>query len=171
MEIWKTIKGYENRYEVSNYGNVRTLLRKLNYKNNLKPRLNLGRRYAGLLDSKQHFRLITISRLVALTFIPNLLNKPQVNHIDGNKLNDCVNNLEWVTASENIIHAYKSGLMKAPRGEKSGKNKLTELSVKRIKNLYSLGNITQLDLAKIYNVSSVTIHSIVNNRTWEGVGN
>lgn len=61
-----------------------------------------------------------IHRLVAEAFIPNVENKLQVNHIDGNKLNNNVKNLEWCTDSENMIHAYKTGLMKPVIGKQNG---------------------------------------------------
>lgn len=63
-------------------------------------------------------KFVKIHRLVAETFILNPLGKPCVNHIDGNKLNNNVNNLEWVTISENTMHAYKNGLLKILRDDK-----------------------------------------------------
>lgn len=98
-EIWKTIKGFEN-YKVSNTGKVFSLA-----KNRvMKPwTINSGYYVIALVDRGVSNRIL-VHRLVALNFIPNPLNKPQVNHIDGNKLNNNVDNLEWTTASENINH-------------------------------------------------------------------
>lgn len=103
IEVWKDIKGYERLYSVSNYGHVRKTFK--NGKNIiLKPRINY-KGYERVSLSKHYFRKeFCVHRLVAECFIENKHNKPQVNHIDGNKLNNIVNNLEWVTAKENCIH-------------------------------------------------------------------
>lgn len=104
-EIWKDISGYPN-YKVSNLGRVRKDMP--NYKIILKP---WSSEYNIVDLHKDGSSLsVTVHRLVAQAFIPNLENKPQVNHIDGNKLNNKVENLEWVTASENMVHAYRTGL-------------------------------------------------------------
>ena len=98
-EIWKTIKGFEN-YKVSNTGKVYSLA-----KNEvMKPWIiNSGYQVISLFDRGVRKHML-VHRLVALNFIDNPLNKPQVNHIDGDKLNNNVDNLEWTTASENINH-------------------------------------------------------------------
>ncbi len=113
MEIWKEINGYENLYEISNTGKVKSL------------RYNkiLSGGYSGfgyllvhlVKDSKKKQKYI--HKLVAEAFIPNEDNKPQVNHIDGNKTNNNVDNLEWVSFSENNKHAYKTGLKKSSKGK------------------------------------------------------
>ena len=113
-ELWRTIPEYEGKYEVSNYGNVRSLnYRGTNQVKNLQPSLG-GRGYlmVGLCkDGKM--RTEKIHRLVARLFVPNPDNKPQVNHIDGVKTNNQASNLEWVTSGENQAHAYRKGLKKA----------------------------------------------------------
>lgn len=98
-EIWKTIKGFEN-YKVSNTGKVYSLA-----KNKvMKPWIvNSGYYVLTLVDSGVS-KNMSVHRLVAKAFIPNPLNKEQVNHIDGNKLNNNVDNLEWTTPSENVNH-------------------------------------------------------------------
>lgn len=98
-EIWKTIKGFEN-YKVSNTGKVYSLA-----KNKvMKPWIvNSGYYVLTLVDSRVS-KHMSVHRLVAKAFIPNPLNKEQVNHIDGNKLNNNVDNLEWTTPSENVNH-------------------------------------------------------------------
>lgn len=115
MEEWKDIKGYEGLYQVSNLGRVRGLDRIVNGKGN-KPHFKKGRILAQRVRSKKYQylsvnlskddKLITyaLHRLVAIAFIPNPENKPQVNHIDENRLNNCVDNLEWVTNYENMHH-------------------------------------------------------------------
>ena len=120
-EIWKWIDGYENMYQVSNLGRVRSVDRYVYCEvspNKLQhiygKVLKQGTNHKGCpivylsKDGKQ--KTITVHRLVALTFIENPLNLPQVNHIDGNKTNNNVSNLEWCDNSYNQIHAHKTGL-------------------------------------------------------------
>lgn len=107
MEIWKTIIEYPN-YEVSNQGNVRNrvtgrVLKQCKVGGYLK---------VGLREGKLKQKQITVHRLVACAFLPNPDSKPCVNHIDGNKHNNQVDNLEWVSYSENSQHAYRTGLLK-----------------------------------------------------------
>ena len=81
-------------------------------------------------------KCVKIHKLVAKAFIPNPENKPQVNHIDGNKLNNNVENLEWCTNQENVIHAYKTGLAKARKGADNPNSKLTKEDAKWIREHY-----------------------------------
>lgn len=113
---------FSDRYLINEYGEIYSIrsnklisqrLDKYGYM-----RCNLYR------DNKQV--TITIHRLVALAFIENPLNLPEVNHIDGNKKNNHVNNLEWVTSRENQLHAFKIGLQKGNKGESNGTSKYKE---------------------------------------------
>lgn len=100
--IWREIEGFKD-YMISNTGDVYS---KISNKI-LKPRKHTGGYLRCGLRGKDKF----IHRLVAQAFIPNPQNKPQVNHIDGDKTNNCVDNLEWSTSSENIGHAHRTGLI------------------------------------------------------------
>ena len=104
-EIWKDIKDYEGFYQVSNLGNVRSVPRNgtVKYYKILKPN-NVKGYYQVTLQKKGKKKIYKVHRLVAKTFIKNTYNKREVNHIDGNKLNNAVTNLEWVTAKENSNH-------------------------------------------------------------------
>lgn len=114
-EEWKHIKDYEGLYEVSNLGNVRSLARNTTSGKLLKPELQSG--YLKVMLSKNNNKKwYSIHRLVAITFIENKENKEQVNHIDGNKINNNANNLEWVTCQENIIHSIENKLKVTKKG-------------------------------------------------------
>ena len=106
-----------------------------------------------------------ISRLVAQHFIDNPENKPQVNHIDGNKKNNRVENLEWCTSLENVKHAFEIGLMPDRKGENAGMSKLKDEQVKEI----YLSDKRQRILAKKFKVNQSTIHYIKSNKTWKHI--
>ena len=115
-EIWKPIRGYEGLYEVSNLGNVRGLVR--DWDNRTKAIRNMRQHvsktgYLSLRLCKDgKTKLCKVHRLVAEAFLENPSSFPFVNHLDGNKLNNNVSNLEWCSASRNIQHAYDTGLKK-----------------------------------------------------------
>ena len=116
MEIWKDIKGYEGIYQVSSYGQIRSLDRFSRYKGrDDKNRIEKGKAKHPTQTNKGYLKITLfkngkgetreIQRIVAETFIDNPFCKDQVNHIDGNKTNNHVENLEWVTPRENTLHS------------------------------------------------------------------
>ena len=116
-EEWKDIPNYEGLYQISNYGIVKSLSK--HKRNNsisqemlLKNHINDSGYCVVELHKNKSRKVFRVHRLVAELFITNEQQKPCVNHIDGNKLNNCVDNLEWVTYKENMIHAVKNGLNK-----------------------------------------------------------
>jgi len=173
MELWKDIKGFEGLYQISNTGKVKSLPKKCGttYKGETIRKLSQTK------DGYLKVRLIgngkdittRIHRLVAIAFIPNPLNKDTVNHIDGNKHNNNVENLEWSTRTEQLNHAYSLGLKKIDKGENNIQAKLTNAQVKEIKTLYKKGSrkFGSVKLALKYNVSHRTILNIVNNKTYQ----
>ena len=120
-EFWIPIPGYETLYQVSNHGNVS------NFRKILKPYV-MPKGYRALKLVKNGLKKgFLVHRLVAEAFHPNPLNKPEVNHIDGDKGNNHYLNLEWVTKSENMIHAVKHELH-IPKGYAAGFKKNTASS-------------------------------------------
>lgn len=112
-EVWKPIVGYEGFYEVSNLGRVKSLRSKTGKEKILKPVFNYaGYNCVNLYDSNRKMKTLRIHRLVATAFLPNPNNYPQVNHRDGNKNNNSVQNIEWCTALQNVRHSYETGLNK-----------------------------------------------------------
>ena len=107
MDKWKPLDGCNNNYEVSKDGQVRLAA---NHQVKVQHVDKWGYLYLSLRENKKD-KYRFIHRLVALCFIPNPENKPEVNHIDGNKLNNHVSNLEWATSQENENHALDSGLI------------------------------------------------------------
>jgi hypothetical protein len=115
MEIWKNIKGYENKYQISNFGNVKSLdyinnLGKLKKGKKLKYRITEKGYNSAMLYNNGVQKCYRVHRLVAEAFIDNKNNKPFINHKDGNKLNNNIYNLEWCTHKENVQHAFLNNL-------------------------------------------------------------
>lgn len=118
MEFWKDIEDYQGSYQVSNSGRVKSLDRYI--KSGKGKRLKKGQILKGCVTNRGYvnqrlwkdnkLKNVLEHRLVAQAFIPNPDNLPEVNHIDGNKTNNHVDNLEWVTSSKNQKHAFKTGL-------------------------------------------------------------
>lgn len=141
MELWKDIKDYEGIYQISNFGNVKSIKRE----EKILAKIVSGKNRSGYIKVSMYkngdFEQKSVHRLVALHFIDNPDNKPQVNHIDGNKQNPHFSNLEWCTASENSRHAYDTKLSKPTNtsfGEKSNRHK-------RVKQTTSKGEIKVWD--------------------------
>lgn len=119
MEIWRDVKGYEGKYQVSNLGNVRSVDRTIfnacgvmvtRRGTMLKPIQNRGGYMKVTMHKEGKVNTELIHRLVAEAFVQNHNNLPQVNHKDGNKRNNDVSNLEWCTALSNMHHAKQQGL-------------------------------------------------------------
>lgn len=166
QEIWKDIEGYEGLYQVSNSGKIRSIryshinkitIMAFHYNKKGYTRVHLTK---NKID-----KYVSVHRLVANAFIPNPNNYPQVNHIDGNKLNNCVDNLEWCTNKYNFQHALKLGLFDNRLHKKGFHTKNA-----RAVNQYDLeGNFIKhwdyiLDASKELNISHSSIYRCCNKK-------
>ncbi len=115
-EIWKEICGYEGYYKISNLGNVASIDRITSNKKKRKGQALIPQLVAGYLTAhlckSNRGKICKIHRLVAVMFIPNPENKPQVNHINCIKTDNRLENLEWATAKENVVHSVQNNLRK-----------------------------------------------------------
>lgn len=133
----------------------------------LKPSLNIRDGYlivSLMKDGKKYTK--NVHRLVALTLISNSENLEQVNHINGIKTDNSIQNLEWCSPSHNTKHSFDMGLQKPKIGEEVGNSKLIEEQVIEIRELYRTGNYTQKQLGEMFGVSRSLICFIVRNRNW-----
>ena len=176
-ETWKPIKGYEDYYEVSSLGRFRSLPKivggrwgKCQYKGKVVKTVENPSHGYGQVSLVGNGKKTThrAHRLIAEAFIDNPDNKPYVNHIDCNKMNNCVDNLEWVTAKENTAHLHKLGRSNPRRGEDCPQSKLDTGDVYGIRYAIECG-ARNFEIAKMYSVSQSTIGDIVSGRTWNHV--
>lgn len=173
MEM-KSIKGYENLYAVDSEGNVYSLVtNNSRRKGRLKPSEN-GCGYLRVqLYKNKKAKKFYIHRLVAEHFLENPMNYKVVNHKDGNKYNNSVENLEWCTQKQNIEHSWRLGLQKGI-GENHGMAKLKLEEVKEIRNSFKTNQSSIIEfsriMAKKYNVATSTIAGIIYGLSWKGVG-
>lgn len=171
---WKSVKDYEGVYEVNKKGIVRRLDRTITNKNgiaillkgclNISQSLSLGYPRVSLLGRSEK-----VHRIVATAFLDNSNNFNQVNHIDGNKLNNNVENLEWCTGKQNVAHAYENGLRSPTKGIIHGMSKLSEKEVLNIRQLALEGRLKNYEIADMFNINTSTITKIVKRRTWNHI--
>lgn len=174
-EIWKDIDGFEGSYQVSNFGGIKSLSRKVNSKNNF-PRIIKERTLTPVKKQNKYLSISLgnhnqkdIHRLVAQAFIPNPDNKKTVNHKNGIKNDNRVENLEWATYTENIRHAFKSSLNVPLKGEERYNSKLTEDDVFQILQLNLMYGLKQTVVAKEYGVSIGMINVIIKRKAWKHI--
>ena len=161
MERWKAIKGFSDKYSVSDQGRIRSQHTHQGATANriLKGgRAGSGYRRVILHDGAGSHKSQYIHQLVARAFVKNPHNKPFVNHKDGDKTNNCVANLEWVTHSENHVHSRK--VLKKTVGEANGQAKLTDVQVTAIKEASQTG-LSQREIAEQFSISQSHVSRIV----------
>lgn len=170
MVIWKDVEGFEGLYKVSNEGVLISTPRQ-GTKGGIVKWHKTKYGYAQYhLHRDCGLRKEYVHRLLAKHFIPNPENKPYINHIDGNPLNNSLDNLEWVTQKENVHHAIETGLF-ITKGEKSYNAKLKDTEVLEIRDLYKHKIYNQRELGEIYGVHQTNVSCIILNKTREVLGN
>jgi len=159
VEVWKSVVGYEGLYEVSDQGRVK------GPKGFVKPKIGRNCYARTELWRKGDRHRPSIHRLVAQTFIPNPDGKPQVNHLDGDKLNNTVANLEWCTAQENALHAVA---LHGRHGERATAAKLSERKATAILVMLEKGAPGKW-LADLFGVTNAQISHLRLNRQWRAL--
>lgn len=166
METWKDIFGYEGLYQISNRGRLKSLVGGWRKSEKiLKSCHNTdGYLIIGLYKDKKR-KTKRVARLIAEAFISNPNNKPQINHKNGIKTDDRIDNLEWVTSSENHQHAFRVGI-KSQKGEKHNRTHLTEKDILVIHGLYLSKTFNQMILSRIYRINQQGISKILLGSNW-----
>jgi hypothetical protein len=165
----KDIIGYEGRYKIREDGQIFSFpTGRRRWAKIIKPdKINTGYLRANLFNANGRKRIF-VHRLVASTFIPNPNKKPNVNHKDGNPLNNHVSNLEWCTQSENHLWSIKQGwcvptekMSECGRAQGLKNRKISIETINKIRGEYSSGNFLQNKLAKKYGISTSSMNRIV----------
>lgn len=164
-EKWAPVPGYEGLYDVSTLGRVRSYRWSVNKPRLMKPAL-LNRGYLIVrLSGKGKPWQILCHRLVAMTFIGDIGAGMEVNHMNGVKTDNRITNLEIVTRSENLKHAFRVIKTASHVGERNPAAKLNEGDVKEIRRLSGSG-LSNRAIARMFGVSNVSVGNIMNGKTW-----
>lgn len=160
------ITGYEGLYAINRQGEIWSY-----YANKILSQKHTYRGYycVGLRKKGIARKFCLVHRLVANTFIPNPENKPDVNHIDCNKLNNYVENLEWCTASENMQHAKANRLVNTPEQQNKIRESCGYLTIEQaneIRRLYETKKYTQKSVGALFGVSDSVVYWILKNKTY-----
>lgn len=173
MEIWKDIKGFEGSFQISNKGRIRSLDRWIDGRSRyfihgrvLKTAINMNGYEICNIKIRNKGHNVYIHREVAKAFGKKENGKNYVNHIDGNKLNNTIENLEWCTASENNQHAYDIGLKLGPIGTKQWNSKLTEKEVIEIYRIAKSGKYSDPQVASMFGVKRLQVLKIRRGLRW-----
>lgn len=175
-EIWVDIEKYNGKYKISNLGNVWCDTRKWvcgSYKSHREIPAGIMKTWNSVYGYKfvdlhinNKIKKIAVHRLVAMHFLDNTNNLPMVNHIDGNKTNNSVDNLEWCSGDYNMKHAVETGLIVS--GEKNKKRLLSNAEADEVRKIYNIIK-DQRTIAKVYGVSQQTISRAVNKTDSYGI--
>lgn len=177
-EIWVDVSGYEGLYKVSNTGKVKSLQREvqiISKNNNIFNKSYPSKVLKSYITSKGYelvklckdgiVKSYSVHRLIALNFLSNDKNLPEINHIDGNKLNNNLYNLEWVSPSDNQKHAFVIGLQKPNKGQNNGQSRSTDTEILFLHYWRSLG-CTIKELSTLFGYSKNHTSDLLNFRKW-----
>lgn len=177
-EIWADIEGYDGIYKVSTLGRVLSCERIVRNGSSFRkvvekiksPTISRGGYLSVTLFNagRRGAKTFYVHRLVAETFLPKEVGRGYVNHKNGVKTDASLENLEWVSFSENMVHAYENGLVVSSKGESAGKSVLKEIDVHEIRKMYKSG-IPQPEIAKKFGVHQSNISLIVTGKTWRHI--
>lgn len=176
IEEWKPVINFEDRYEVSSFGLIRSIPFLKNSRNNhgeysfmekggiLKPSKTKDNYFFVSLCRDKYEKRVRVHRLVAEHFLLNPDNLPQINHIDGNKQNNHISNLEWCSAQHNVIHSYKLGLA-SNKEERHPSTVLTHEKVFRMAEM-RYGGYSYKQISEELDLKYATVWSVINRRNW-----
>lgn len=161
-QVWKDVIGYEGLYKVSSDGQI------INRKGKIKSQ-NLRKEYYSVIlyNSFHEWKNHTVHRLVAIHFLDNPENLSQVNHKDGNKLNNSYSNLEWCTPKQNTDHAINHGLRRPAVGQKYKRSSLTDYDVRVIRKMSE--TLTHKEISELFGIGQPSITRIINRQNWKHV--
>lgn len=178
-EVWRYVPDWDGYYQVSNQGRVRSVERTAEYGTRSTKvkrcfqtwrgrilKLYLGRDGYHRVEFRRNGKRTSylVSRLVAIAFLPNPLNKPQVNHKNGVRSDNRVHNLEWATGKENVRHAVESGLM--PKGESKPTAVFCDSDIRKMRKMRNVDGLMLKEIAMLFKTDTGTVSKIARGLRW-----